>query len=253
VAVLRTFSVADPVLGVNEIARRVGVHKSTVSRILSTLEELGLVERDLDSGRYTVGGGIVALAAPLLATLDVRQVAAPYLEDLAKSCGETVSLSMWAGLEAVVVQQVVGPGAVQYFARVGRRNPAHATATGKAFLANLPESVVKKVLDRGLPRLTDRTITGRKELLDELERVRRQGYAVADGEFDPDLSTVATAVRDNRDSVVAVVAASAPRFRFTREHQRKLVALVGETAARLSGRLGYAASPTVAARATKTR
>lgn len=239
VAVLRTFSVAEPVLGVTEIARRVGVHKSTVSRILSTLEDAGLVERDAGTGRYSIGGGIVGLAAPLLATLDVRQVAAPYLEDLAKASGETVSLSVWAGLEAVVVQQVVGPGAVQYFAPVGRRNPAHATATGKALLASLPESSVSKVIERGLARLTDKTIVSRKELLEELARIRKVGYAVADGEYDPELSTVAAVVRDSRHDAVAVVAASAPSYRFTRDHRRRLIELVTAAATRLSGRLGY--------------
>jgi DNA-binding IclR family transcriptional regulator len=250
IAVLRTFSVAERVLGVNEIARRVGIHKSTVSRILSTLEEAGLVDRDSASGRYSVGGGMVALAAPLLASLDVRQVATPYLEDLAKASGETVSLSVWAGIEAVVVQQVVGPGAVQYFAPVGRRNPAHCTATGKALLANSAPDIVQKVLERGLPRLTEKTIVNRKELLEELAKVKRLGYAVADGEFDVELSTVACVVRDSGEHVVAVVAASAPSYRFTREHRRRLVDLVTDTAARLSSRLGYSAGTSQGRRAS---
>src|SRR5690349_20775948 len=91
VVVLRAFSTAEPLLGVNEIARRIGLHKSTVSRILATLQDAHLVERDAASGRFSLGPGIVALAGPLLANLNVREVAQSYLRQLADEVGESVS------------------------------------------------------------------------------------------------------------------------------------------------------------------
>ena len=95
IQVLASFSAAEPLLGVSEIARRVGVHKSTVSRILATLEDARLVERDPLRGRFRLGAGIVALAGPLLANLDVRDVARPYLEQLALATSESLSLMIW--------------------------------------------------------------------------------------------------------------------------------------------------------------
>src|SRR3712207_1886402 len=203
IAVLGAFSAAEPLLGVNEIARRGGLHKSTVSRILATLQDAHLVERDAASGRFTLGAGIVALAGPLLANLNVRDVAQPYLQQLARDTAESVSLSIWNHGEAVNVEQVLGPGLIQHIAPVGRRNPAHCTATGKTFLAYAPPDEVRAVLARGFPRFTERTIVDADALLADLELVRARGYAVNDRELADNLIAVAAPVRDHRGRVVA--------------------------------------------------
>src|SRR5215216_3931087 len=131
IRVLQAFSVAEPVLGVTEIARRVGLSPSTVYRALVTLAEEGLIERDPGSDRYRLSVGVVALAGPLLANLDIRDVARPYLEQLALACRESVNLGVWSRIEAVNIEQVPGPGVIKHLAPLGRRNPAHASATGK--------------------------------------------------------------------------------------------------------------------------
>src|SRR3954470_15428960 len=106
IAVLRAFTVDEPVQGVSEIAAKVGLHKSTVSRILATLELEGLVERDPTTRRFRLGLGVIGLAGPLLADLDVRRIAYPVLLDLARRTGETAALMLWDGGESVCVEQV---------------------------------------------------------------------------------------------------------------------------------------------------
>ena len=119
--VLESFSITEPVLGVTEIARKVDLHKSSVSRILATLEKAGYVERDDSSGRFRLGLGLIALTGPLLANLDVRRMAHPELAALTQRTGETSALMVWNGHEAVVVEQVSSPKQVKHTASVGTR------------------------------------------------------------------------------------------------------------------------------------
>jgi DNA-binding IclR family transcriptional regulator len=241
ILVLGAFTAAEPVLGVSEIARRLDLSPSTVYRALITLEDLGLVEQDPTSSRYRLGPGVVALAAPLLANMDVRDVAQPYLAQLALASNESVNLAVWSRFEAVNVAQVPGPTTIKHLAPLGRRNPGHASAVGKVLLAHAPADDVGLVLDRGLPRLTERTIVDRAHLLEELERVRRHGYAVNDEELEPELFAVAAPVRDHRGQVVAAVSISAPSYRVPPARREDLAALVTRTADDVSRRLGHSA------------
>jgi DNA-binding IclR family transcriptional regulator len=239
-AVLGAFTVAEPVLGVSEIARRIGSSKSTVYRALVTLEDAGLVQQDAANGRYRLAAGVVALAGALLANLDVRDVARPYLQRLAERSRESVNMSVWNRVEAVNIEQVPGPALIKHMAPLGRRNPAHASATGKVLLAHAPPEDLEAVLALGLPRLTDRTITEPVRLLAELEEVRRRGYAVNNHELEPEMVAVAAPVRDYQGPVIAAVSISAPSYRIGPDQLASLAQMAVETASEISRRLGYA-------------
>jgi DNA-binding IclR family transcriptional regulator len=251
--VLKSFSVTEPVLGVTEIARRIGLSPSTVYRALVTLAEEGLVERDSGSDRYRLSVGVVALAGPLLANLDIREVARPYLEQLALASRESVNLGIWNRVEAVNIEQVPGPGIIKHLAPLGRRNPAHASATGKTLLAFAPQHELQEVLDRGLYRLTDRTIVDSAILIQELARVRRDGYALNNEEMVNELVAFAAPVFDHRGRVVAAVSVSAPSFHAPAERFPFFAALVIDTAKDISRRMGYSEpSPAETARVPVT-
>src|SRR5699024_840957 len=128
------FSVTEPLLGVNEIARRVRLHKSTVSRILSTLEQVDLVERDEMSGRFRLGIGVIGLAGPLLANLDVRRVAYAALEKLVELTNETAALALWNGWESIVVEQIPSPRQVKHTTPLGVRFAKASSASVQVFL-----------------------------------------------------------------------------------------------------------------------
>lgn len=236
---LKSFTREEPVLGVNEISRRVGVHKSTASRILATLEEAHLVARDEFTGKYRLGVGVLALSGPLLANMNVRDVARPYLEQLAHTAGETIGLSVWSDGEAINVDQVLGPGAVKHIAPLGARFRAHSSASGKLFLAHASPEEVNGILNRDLPRLTERTIVDSDALMENLRRVRRLGHAINDGEASLETVGIAAPVRDERGRIVAAVTLSAPRYRTPPERIARLGPLVKQTAIEVSERLGY--------------
>src|SRR6186997_2253937 len=164
--------------GVTEVAGELGVHKSTAFRLVATLETHGLVEQTEDRGKYRLGVGLLRLAGATTARLDVVQEARPICRRLAQETGETVNIAVLSESSALYLDQVAGSSALQSHNWVGQHIPLHATSNGKVLLSELSEADRKSAL-RELPRFTDKTVTKRSELKDELEQVREAGYAVA--------------------------------------------------------------------------
>jgi DNA-binding IclR family transcriptional regulator len=185
-----------------ELAELCGLNRSTAWRILATLDEEGLVDRDPASNRYSIGPAAARLAAA--ATDSLPRVARPHLEELSRRTGETVSLAVPRRLQLVYVDQVQAPY-VMAADWLGRAVPLHATSTGKALLATLPPEELDAALTQSLPRFTDRTITEPAELRAELDRTRRRGYAVSRGELETALWGASAPVRDGGGRPVAVV------------------------------------------------
>jgi len=191
-ALLISLGDADGAASVTELSRALDLHKSTVSRLLSTLERRGLVEQDCETGYFRLGVGIIRLAQSAERTLDLRTIAQAELEQLAASSRETVSLEVFDGVgAAVAICQIDGPNLTPMPDLTGRPVAMHAIAAGKVLLASLPERTVLAIARRGLAQYTSRTITDPRALLEELALTRRRGYAVAIGEWDERLSAVA--------------------------------------------------------------
>ncbi len=224
--------------GVTELARRLGLHKSTASRLLATLEKRGLVEQDEENGKYRLGLVVIRLAERAERTLDLRSIAMPELDRLARATRETTGLGVLDGDQLLTVAQADGPNLVAMGDWTGRCVPLHAVASGKVIMASLPEREVMRLLRRGLERFTDRTITGLEPLLEELARVRRRGFATAFGEYDTALNAVAAPVHDARGAIVGAVDVWGPAFRITPRRVPELVQQVRETAGAISVRLG---------------
>ena len=239
-AVLRAFTVDEPLLGVSEIAARVGLHKSTVSRILATLEQEDLVERDPSTRRFRLGLGVIAMAGPLLADLDVRRVAYPVLHDLSRRTGETAALMVWDGGEAVCVEQVPSANQVKHSTPLGTRYNTAASSSVQVFLARLDPFVVRSLLMKGtidLPGLTEAAL---EAYLVRLREVGERGVAVNYGETSLEEVGVAAPVCDHRGEPVAAVLLSAPRFRISAEQLSTLADAVSSAARAVTSRLGGA-------------
>jgi DNA-binding IclR family transcriptional regulator len=201
-ALLRALGAHGEPATVPELADRCGVNRSTAWRILATLEDEGLVERDAATGRYGIGYALVALSAAAGHEPLVRRAHAP-LRALAQACGETASLAVPRRLQLVYVDQVQAPH-VMAANWLGRPTPLHATSTGKALLAWLPADELSAALPRRLERFTDTTITTRAALARELAGVRERGYAVSRGELEPALWGVSAPVLDAGRAVAVV-------------------------------------------------
>jgi DNA-binding IclR family transcriptional regulator len=224
--------------GVTELARRLGLHKSTASRLLATLEKRGLVEQDEESGKYRLGLVVIRLAERAERTLDLRAIAMPELDRLARVTRETTGLGVLDGDQLLTVAQADGPNLVAMGDWTGRCVPLHSVAAGKVLLASLPEREILRLVRRGLDRFTERTITGLEPLLEELARVRRRGFATGFGEFDLGLNAVAAPVHDARGQAIAAVDVWGPAYRVTPQRVPELVQHAREAAGAISVRLG---------------
>src|SRR5690349_17559237 len=155
-----------------EVARELGVHRSTALRLLATLERHGLVERDQRSAKYRLGGRLVQLASAVRGEADLKAAARPVCAALARQVGETVTLDVLDGDEIVPVEQASGSTSVVSVNWLGTRSPAHCAASGKVILAFGPEDVRSRFLARPLERRTPHTIANRAELEAQLNGAR---------------------------------------------------------------------------------
>jgi DNA-binding IclR family transcriptional regulator len=229
----------DGEAGVTEVARELGVHKSTASRLLAALDRRELVTQDAARGRYRLGVGLVRLAGAAGRGLDLVQESRPVCRALAQEVGETVNLAILSGRDALYLDQVAGPAALSPHNWAGQRIPLHATSDGKVLLAHLPEAAVADALAPPLARFTERTVTAATDLTQLLAEVRRRGYAIAVDELEAGLTAVAAPVRNAEGAVVASISASGPSFRIPADRIPVLAASVRRAAAEVSRRLGW--------------
>src|SRR5579863_9985043 len=229
----------DGEAGVTEVARELGVHKSTASRLLAALDRRELVTQDTARGRFRLGAGIVRLAGAASRRLDVVQESRAVCRALARDVGETVNLAILSGRDALYLDQVAGPAALSPHNWAGQRIPLHATSDGKVLLAYLPEAELTECLTPPLARFTDRTITDADEFPRLLAEVRRQDYATAVEELEAGLTAIAAPVRNAEGAVVASISASGPSFRIPPDRIPALAGVVKRAAAEVSRRLGW--------------
>ncbi|GAA5167963.1 IclR family transcriptional regulator [Ornithinimicrobium tianjinense] len=227
-------------LGVSELARELGVHKSTASRLLAAMERRELVEESGQRGRFRLGVGVVRLAGATSARLDLVQQARPVAERLAATADATANVAVLARGSALYVDQVGSLGTLPTYTWVGQHLPLHAAANGKVLLAAQPEEEVPRIVGE-LTAYTDRTITDLDALQRELAAVRERGSARAVDELEVGLSTVAAPVRDVHGRVCGALSLSGPSFRMRPARLDRLEELVVEAAAAISRRMGWPA------------
>lgn len=237
-AILEQFSQNERELGVTVIANRVGLHKSTCFGLLYTLQELGYIQQNPETGRYGLGLKIFELGQTYLAGQDLRQLANPYLRRLVEQTQETVHLVVLEGRTAVYIDKVEGSHAITISSRIGQRAKMHCTGVGKALMAHMPEADLSEVLTGDLERCTEHTITDKAALHEHLKAVRESGYAIDDEEIEVGLRCVAAPIFNSHNQVIGAVSMSGPSGRIPRERFETLSRMVRDTAREISHRLG---------------
>ena len=238
VAVLRSLADGETESTAGEIARAVGLHKSTVHRLLMVLEHHRLVQKS--PGGYQLGTGLLELGEKASARLRLSERAGPYLRELSAHTGEGAHVTVISDTDMLAIAHVEGRWNLQPLTRTGSRTQIHCTAAGKAVLAFLSTEACDGIIARlSFPRLTRRTIVTPAAFKLELMRVRDAGYAMDDEEFEDGLRCVGAPVFDHRGHVVASLSLAAPVFRLGRDRLPQVVRLVVDAARRLSAEIGY--------------
>jgi DNA-binding IclR family transcriptional regulator len=225
--------------GVTEIAGELGAHKSTVFRLLATLEARGLVEQNAERGRYQLGYGVVQLAAGATKKHDLSLLSRTICHQLAETVHETVNVAIHDGHAVISIDQVIGSAAVTTVNWVGQRTPMHATSAGKLFLAHMPGEQADAILAEGLERYTPHTIVDPAALKQQLVCARERGYACTVEEHEVGLAAVAAPIRSLDGQVVAAVTVSGPIFRLNEDTIPHVAQHVLAAAAEISQRNGY--------------
>lgn len=225
----------------SDISRRLDIPKSSASYLLRTLEKLGYLHRDSNSGKYHLGLKMLTLTRNVLVDLDVREIAKPYLEKFAKQTLLPSHLAVLDNGRAVYVEKVETPGFVKMDIWVGHRVPVHTTAIGKALAAHLTETEVERILnERGMEKKTLQSISTHTRFARELEKVRQFGFAIDNEENADGVRCVAAPIFDFNNEVVATFGTSSTTIQLTEARLPEVVELIKKSAQEISRKMGYA-------------
>ena len=208
-------------LSLTEISKVVGISKSTVHRLLATLESRRFLIRDNFTGKYRLGFRFLEMASQAFEDVD-QQWALPYLENLAKESGETVDLAILDGDHVIYLQVIESNKRVKIAASKGQRLPAYCTATGKAFLAYLPEEHVNRILSSGFMKYTEKTHISLDTLQSDLIETRQRGFSISRQEYEKEINAVAVPILAPDGFPVAAIAIVGPSFRLPEERMLEL-------------------------------
>lgn len=228
--------------GVTELADELHLTKSNVHRLLQTLVQSGFVQQQGNSARYACTLKLWELGALVAETIDVKQVARPFLEALAAQTQETVHLSILEGAEVLYIDKIDSSQPVRAYSRAGGRAPAHCAATGKALLAQLPDDVFRAQFAE-LKRYTPRTITDPDELQHDLKAAAKRGFSINREEWREGVCGLAAPIHDATGQVTAAIGISGPVDRLSPNVLRGFAPNVVEAARAISESLGYHGQP----------
>lgn len=238
--ILNLFNNQSGELGVTEIAKLLELHKSTVSGLVYTLENNGYLEQNPDNRKYRLGLKLLERASTLLNQIEIRQVAAPFLQQLRDWSQESINLAIRDEGQVVYVERLLSEQTLGLRSEVGKRADVHSTALGKAMLACLPHDEARQILSSyDLSRYTQNTLTEVDAVMYDLDRTRERGFAIDDEEYELGGRCVSAPILNHLGEPVAAVSISVPLPRIPPERVPYFGKKVKEIAAQISERMGY--------------
>lgn len=232
--ILTLMADANEGIGVTDLADQLGVNKGTASRMIHTLKNYGFVERAQDGRRYQLGPVLVRLSRSVINRMPLRETAKPYLHQLVEATGECAHLAIYAQGQALYIDQVESEATLRVNADVGHMAPLHCTALGKVLLAfgdyPIPENLEIR---------TAATIITHKNLEAELNKVREQGYAVDDEEYDQGVRCIAVPIFEFHDRLAGAIGISGPAVRLNIDRIAREAARIMQISQELSNRLKF--------------
>lgn len=236
---VKAFSQDRPSMGITTLAKQLGLAKSTVHRLATTLVAEGFLEQDPKDGQYRLGLLLFTLGTGVRRSLSVSVQAKTVLDRLKDKTTENIHLSVLADLDIVYLFTLESTHAFGIRNYLGMRRPAHCTAEGRVILAHSPSHTLQRITQSGLKAQTGKTITQTQAWLERLESIRLVGYAMDEGECDAELRTLAAPVFDAQGTVIAAVSLAGPSSRLTKKAMRQLIPPVSEAARVISQRMGW--------------
>lgn len=222
------------------ISEELELANSTVHRIIATLVDMGYLTQDLDNGEYALGPKLLYLGGQALYRHDLRKTAIPFLERLRDGTDETANLAVLDDDKVMYIEKAESRSYIRVFSLIGRRAPVHATGMGKVIAAHIAWTDVLQILrKKGMPRLTPTTIVEVDAFMEELNKVRAQGYALDNEECEEGVICIAAPVFDYTGKAIAALSVSGPKDRMGADRRSSLIPVVKKAARELSLALGW--------------
>lgn len=239
VAILDCFSEEKKELKLSEISERLGLNKSTVHGIISTLKYHGFISQDEETQKYKLGIRFVQFGDLVINSMNIRNAAVPVIDAVCEKIEETVHVAMLDGLDVVWIEKRECTKSIKTSTKIGARLPAYTTADGKIIICYQNKDKIKNYLPKRIPQYTKNTITNKGEFIKKLEEMKKNGYAIDNEEYVEGLKCVAAPIFDHDGKVRFSLSTTGPAFRMNEERIKELIVIIKEAANEISHRIGY--------------
>lgn len=239
VAILDCFSEEKKELRLSEISERLGLNKSTVHGIISTLKYHGFISQDEETQKYKLGIRFVEFGDLVINSMNIRNAAVPVIDAVCERIEETVHIAMLDGLDVVWIEKRECTKSIKTSTKIGARLPAYTTADGKIIICYQNKDKIKNYLPKRIPQYTKNTITNKGEFIKKLEEMKKNGYAIDNEEYVEGLKCVAAPIFDHDGKVRFSLSTTGPAFRMNEERIKELIVIIKEAANEISHRIGY--------------
>jgi len=239
--ILECFYKKDSALTITELSEILKTYPSTIHRVLETLKYRGYVEKDSVSKKYFLGLKLIEMGIYRINKLDLVKVAYPFLRKLVDQFNENVYLGIYYDEKVLYLTKVESTHRVTMSTHIGETAPLHCTALGKILLTSLSKEEINKILSKGkLQRFTEKTITNKKLLKAEVNKVKKQGFALDLGEYEKDVFCIATSVLNYQGKIIGAISVSLPYYRLdSKTKLNNIKEFVIQKGKKISTQMGY--------------
>jgi IclR family transcriptional regulator, KDG regulon repressor len=224
-------------LGITEMSKALKLPKSTIYRIVSTLEKEKWLIKDKDSEKYMLGFGILLISNEIRNQYDVKDIILEEMRSLSREVGETVFLSVYSNYMGICIERVEAENKIKLTSETGQVTPLHCGATGKVLLAYAPAEDIEKILEKDLERRTENTVTDKNILLKQLEEIRRNGYVISKAECDEGALGIGAPILDKDGQLLYGLSIAGPIERFESKGTDFIITKLIDAASRTSEKL----------------
>ena len=221
--IIELLAVEPEGIGVSEIGLRLGLHKSTVHRLLNALAVRGYIEKEAKFGMYKLGLKFIEISSHFLNKLELKTEALSYLRKLSETVGQTVHLAILSGSEAIYIEKIDSLSSIRMYSQIGRRIPVHCSAIGKVLLSGLKNDELKKITDEiEYKGFTPFTIKTSEDLINEVKKVKKAGYATDNEEHEEGIRCIAAPIYDYTGRVIASVSTSGDKKIISKDREEEI-------------------------------
>lgn len=223
-----------------ELEKETGFNRTTMGRLVYTLANRKYIEKDANTNRYGIGLKVVELGSIKLNQIELKTEAVPLLRELSQKVNQVCHMGVLNDGEVVYIEKIEPLTSIRMFSAIGKRVPVHATSLGKMLMSGLANTeIIKTLSDKGMEKFTVHTILNQASYLQEIEKVRTQGYAVDDAENEDDIYCVSAPIFDYRNRMIAAISTTGTNKAVLSAHGSKTIDAITDTALQVSKRMGF--------------